>query len=109
VNECVCWFDVDEGNNEGVGDDVLDMEKIVTPPVSKRVGWADPRLGAVIHPLHQYQVAIHVSSWSCPFSSWRGFIGSITQSKVDKFCVGDLVLGVVLDASMSNHIVCHAG
>jgi hypothetical protein len=30
VNECVCRFDVDEGNNEGVGDDVLDMEKIVT-------------------------------------------------------------------------------
>jgi hypothetical protein len=26
---CVC-FDVDEGNNEGVCDDVLDMEKIVT-------------------------------------------------------------------------------
>jgi hypothetical protein len=27
VNECVCQFDVDEGNNEGVCDDMLDMKK----------------------------------------------------------------------------------
>jgi hypothetical protein len=26
----VFLFDVDEGNNEGVGDNVLDMEKIIT-------------------------------------------------------------------------------
>jgi hypothetical protein len=26
----VCVVDVDEGNNEGVCDDVLDMEKIIT-------------------------------------------------------------------------------
>jgi hypothetical protein len=41
--------------------------------------------------------------------SWRGFVSYITQTKVDEFCVGDLVLGVVLDVSMLNHIVCHAG
>jgi hypothetical protein len=32
--ERVCmWVDVDEGNNEGVYDDVLDMEKIITAVV----------------------------------------------------------------------------
>jgi hypothetical protein len=45
----VCVVNVDEGNDEGVCDDVLDMEKIVTPaliPIIFLV--ASPLLGAIL-------------------------------------------------------------
>jgi hypothetical protein len=78
-------------------------------PVSKQVGWTDKNLGVIPPSLQEYQVAVHVTSWSGMFSSWKGFVGYISHTKDDGFSIGDLVLGVIADAPVSNRIVCHAG
>jgi hypothetical protein len=56
--EWVCVLvDIDEGNNEGVCDDVLDMEKIVTTTsISKKVMSAKP---------HSRQTTGCSNYWSC--------------------------------------------
>jgi Methyltransferase domain len=79
------------------------------PPVSKHSTWTDQSLGDVIPLLQEKQVAVDISFCSGTFSSWKGFVGHIRQTKVDGFSVGDLVLGVVADAPESNLVVCHAG
>jgi hypothetical protein len=83
-----------------------------SPPVSNRVSWADTSLGAVqqhFAPLQEYHVVVDILTWSATFSSWRGFVGYINQTKDEGFSPGDLVLGVIVDAPVSNRVVCHSG
>jgi Methyltransferase domain len=79
------------------------------PPVSKYPSWTDPSSDDVVPLLKENQVAVDVSSWSGTFSSWKGFVGHISQTKDDGFSVGDSILGVIADAPVSNRIICHAG
>jgi hypothetical protein len=79
------------------------------PPVSKYPSWIDPNSTDIVPLLQEYQVSVNVSFCSGTFSSWKGFVGHINQTKTDGFSVGDLVVGVVADAPESNLIVCHAG
>jgi Methyltransferase domain len=79
------------------------------PPVSKYSAWTNPRLSDIAPLLQEYEVAVDVLSCSGTFSSWKGFVGHVSQTRDEGFSIGDLVLGVVADAPDSNRIVCHAG
>jgi Methyltransferase domain len=79
------------------------------PPVSKYSTWTDPNLTVIAPLLQECQVVVDVLSCSRTFSSWKGFVGYVSQTRDDGFSIGDLVLGVVADAPESDRIICHVG
>lgn len=63
----------------------------------------------ILEPLRKLQVVVEVLAWSNQHSSWRGFVGTVTESRFAKLAVGCRIVGVTSAAQISNHIICEGG
>jgi hypothetical protein len=63
----------------------------------------------VIEQLRDNQVAVDVLAWSPEYSSWRGFVGTVVDSRDAGLTRGTHVVGIVSDALVSNQIHCEGG
>ena len=75
-------------------------------------GWRPPSFGFVqshLPPLGDQQILVNVRYWSEPVSSFRGFSGTIVQSKYFAFKPGQKIVGITDRQDMSNKLVCSAG
>lgn len=61
-----------------------------------------------LEPLKEYEVLVDISAWSNPACSFRGFVGSIVDSRDDSFIVGQKVVGVCT-SPLANQIICPSG
>lgn len=85
------------------------------PPASNLLdpfgGWVETDLGLVsVQPpvLKEYQVLVDVLSLSNSYASWRGFVGSVIDSRNPKLESGSFVVGIC-QTGVTNRIVCHSG
>jgi SAM-dependent methyltransferase len=59
-------------------------------------------------PLGEYQSLVEISAWSTAVSSFRGFMGSIVDSRNGAFTLGQKVIGIS-QSPLTNRIICHSG
>lgn len=56
-----------------------------------------------------HELTIEVVAWSEAHSSWRGFIGTVTESRAAGIIAGQYFVGVTESIQLSNRINCQAG
>lgn len=61
---------------------------------------------AVKSPLNDGEVNIDVLAWSKEHNSWRGFVGSVVESRATEVVVGNHYVGIKSASSVSNNVNC---
>lgn len=92
------------------------MPSIPPPPSNKfdpgNSDWRSTPLGLVqsrLPSLEDQQLLVDVRYWSEPICSYRGFSGTIVQSKYFAFKPGQRVVGLTHRQEVSNTLICFAG
>lgn len=92
------------------------MPSIPPPPSNKfdsdDSDWRSTLLGLVqsrLPSLEDQQLLVDVRYWSEPICSYRGFSGTIVQSKYFAFKPGQRVVGLTHNQEASNTLICFAG
>ena len=74
--------------------------------------WRSTSFGLVqshLPPLRDQQILVNIRYWSESVSSYRGFSGTIVQTKCSAFKPGQRVVGIARHQEVSNRLVCSAG